>query len=157
MGLELGLFDRTVSNLLLQSGSQVKVSLESSFPGGRLVGGKYQTATHSVTLYQEPIKQQCLQLFGSLDRLEEYINVVFAHELGHAEDTQLEELSRLLDRNLPANERNLIQLQIEENAWKFAESLLSQIDPAFIHKIVTESLADYRNQIQSEIAGRIHS
>jgi hypothetical protein len=131
--------------------------MESSFPGGRLVGGKYQTTLHKVTLYQEEIKRQCLQLFGSLDRLEDYINVVFAHELGHAEDAQLEQLSLLLDSGLPTNERKQIELQIEENAWRYAESLLSQIDPVFIKEIVTESLADYRKQVESEIARRAHS
>jgi hypothetical protein len=110
-----------------------------------------------VTLYQEEIKQQCLQLFGSLDPLEDYISVVFAHELGHAEDQQLERLSLLLDSSLPAVERKSIELQIEENAWRYAESMLPQLDPAFIQEIVTESLAAYRNEVQSEIARRAMS
>ncbi|WP_243633364.1 metallopeptidase family protein [Paenibacillus xerothermodurans] len=134
------------------SGSQVEVSVQRRFPGKRLVGGKYQPASHKVTLYQEPIKQQCRQLFGSLDRLEDYIAVVFAHELGHAEDPQLEQLSRLLDGDLMVKERNAIALQIEENAWAFAEAWLTGIDPAFIRLIIDESLAAYRLAVQSDIA-----
>ncbi|WP_246063093.1 hypothetical protein [Paenibacillus ehimensis] len=141
-----------VSDLLQRSGSKVSVKLKKHFPGGRLVGGKYQMASHTVTLYEEEIKRQCSRLFGSLDRLEEYTAVIFAHELGHAEDPQLEDLSLLLDGELTIQERNWTALQIEENAWRYAEKLLADMDQAFLAKIITESLAAYREKVAGDIA-----
>ncbi|MDF2814540.1 MAG: hypothetical protein K0Q81_740 [Paenibacillus sp.] len=115
-------------------------------------------ATHSITLYQDTIRQQCLRLFGSLDRLEEYISVIFAHELGHAEDLQLDQLCCKLDEDLTTSERTLTMLQIEENAWQYAERLLSaEPEQGILHTIRMESLAIYREapsmeELQADIA-----
>ncbi|WP_249716657.1 hypothetical protein [Paenibacillus sp. J31TS4] len=120
--------------------------MEPRFPDGRLVGGKYHMATHTVYLYKEPLQQQCFQLFGSTDRLADYIELVLAHELGHAQDTELSRLSDLLDEELPERERRMIQLEIEENAWRYAEALLPEMDPWFKSAIIDESLAAYRRE-----------
>ena len=86
--------ERIVDQILIQSGSSVDVKLESFFPGDRFAGGKYNFGTHTITLYIEEIKAQCLQIFSSLDHFEDYLAVVFAHEIGHAEDIQLAEIGR---------------------------------------------------------------
>lgn len=91
-------------------------------------------------------------LFGSLAPLEAYIYVILAHELGHAEDMELEYLSNLLDGPLSAPEQAEIRLRIEENAWRYAESLLPGLDPVFLHTIIDESLLSYRQAIEPHIA-----
>ncbi|MFC7678671.1 hypothetical protein [Paenibacillus sp. GCM10028914] len=139
--------NRTVSELLRRSGSEVTVKFQSYFPGGRLIGGKYVMNTHSVTMYTEVIKQQCLQLFGSLDLVNEYFAVVFAHELGHAADTNLPKLCDELDSCADDAKRKEIALQIEENAWNNAMSWIMDIDPAMISIIVDQSLEAYREEL----------
>jgi hypothetical protein len=145
-------FNRVADHLMLRSGSKVNVKIEARFPGNRLVGGKYHMATHTVYLYKEEIREQCILLFGSLERLEEYIAVVFAHELGHAEDTQLEQLTTWLDESFTVRDRAETKLRIEENAWDYAEILLADMDSEFIDIIINESLAGYRNELQLDIA-----
>nr|WP_261780132.1 hypothetical protein [Paenibacillus xylanexedens] len=108
--------------------------------------------THTVYLYQKEIMEQCRMLFGSLAPLEAYIYVILAHELGHAEDVELVELSNRLDGPLTALEQAEIRLRIEENAWRYAESLLSDMDPVFVRTIIDESLLSYRQAIEPHIA-----
>ncbi|MGG4131680.1 hypothetical protein ABEW19_25815 [Paenibacillus illinoisensis] len=126
--------------------------METHFPDNRLVGGKYHMGTHTVYLYQKEIMEQCRMLFGSLAPLEAYIYVILAHELGHAEDVELVELSNRLDGPLTALEQAEIRLRIEENAWRYAESLLSDMDPVFLRTIIDESLLSYRQAIEPHIA-----
>jgi len=138
--------------VLDRSGSRIEVKVENKFPGGRLIGGKYHMATGQVYIYQEQIKQQCFQLFGSLDRLEDYIAVVCAHELGHAEDRELPRLAGLLDEELTDREHRLVALEIEENAWRYAASVLSDMEPAFLALIIDASLDAYRRGLHTDIA-----
>lgn len=91
-------------------------------------------------------------LFGSLAPLKAYIYVILAHELGHAEDVELVDLSNLLDGPLTASEQAEIRLRIEENAWRYAESLLFDMDPVFLRTIIDESLISYRQAIEPHIA-----
>lgn len=126
--------------------------LEDRFPGNRLVGGKYVMTAHRVHLYKQEIREQCRQLFGSLELLEQYIQVVLAHELGHAQDPHLDALSSRLEGRLPVRERAAIALEIEENAWRYAAALLPEIDPAWMDIIVGESLAAYREALRPESA-----
>ncbi|USK49892.1 hypothetical protein LIT38_25965 [Bacillus sp. CMF12] len=144
--------DLVVRELLERSGSLAEIKLESHFPGNRIAGGKYSMGTHTVTLYMEEIKNQCHQLFSSADRFLDYFTVVFAHELGHAEDIELEELANHLDSCITEQERCLTSLKIEENAWTFAEKLLPDMDKAFMQKIIYHSLKPYREQLQVEPA-----
>ncbi|MEK3733087.1 MULTISPECIES: hypothetical protein [Paenibacillus] len=145
--------NQIVQELLRRSGSTVTVALESYFPGGRLVGGKYAMNSHTVTMYTEVIRQQCLQLFGSLEQVEAYFAVVFAHELGHAADQTLQELCSRMDTSENELVRKQIALQAEENAWHYAAAWIADIDPAFVRVIVEQSLAAYRTEIaSSEIA-----
>ncbi|WP_321573911.1 hypothetical protein [Paenibacillus sp. P13VS] len=128
------------------------VQVESHFPDNRLVGGKYHMGSHTVYLYKKEIMEQCRMLFGTLAPLQAYIYVILAHELGHAEDTELAYLSSLLDGPLSAHEQAEIRLRIEENAWRYAESLLQGMDPVFLHTIIDESLLSYRQAIEPHIA-----
>ena len=108
--------------------------------------------SHTVTLYTESIAEQCQQLFGSREFLAACVAIIFAHELGHAEDTELQDLSDRMDV-CSGRERSLIALRIEENAWTYAERLLPDIDRERFSLIVERSLHPYRlNASSSEIA-----
>ncbi|MFC3883528.1 hypothetical protein ACFOU2_08415 [Bacillus songklensis] len=144
--------EQVINELLMRSGSAARVQLESYFPEGRLVGGKYSMNQHTITMYIGVITEQCLQMFSSLDYMIDYFTVVFAHELGHAEDQDLSNLAEQLEICSTERERNMISLKIEENAWEFAERLLPEMDQAFMKKIVFYSLEPYREKIQMEIA-----
>ena len=124
-----------------KAASPVAVKIEARFPGTRLVGGKFSMAENRIYLYKEGIMRQCMRLFGSLEKLEDYAAVV----LGHANDSELEELASRLDWDLSAAERAFVRLAIEENAWRYARTVLADLDPAFVEPIVSESLAGYRS------------
>ncbi|MEN1990666.1 MULTISPECIES: hypothetical protein [Paenibacillus] len=81
-----------------------------------------------------------------------YIRVILAHELGHAEDNELEYLSGLLDTSSAPADRFRVMLHIEENAWRYAEALLPDIDPIFLRTIVDESLFSHRQAVEQHIA-----
>ncbi|MDR9748300.1 hypothetical protein [Paenibacillus taichungensis] len=138
--------------MLHRSNSRALVEIESHFPDNRLVGGKYHMGSHTVYLYKKEIMEQCRMLFGSLAPLQAYIYVILAHELGHAEDVELMDLSNLLDSPLTAPEQAETRLRIEENAWRYAESLLFDMDPVFLRTIIDESLFSYRQAIEPHIA-----
>ncbi|NEU59835.1 hypothetical protein G3352_02900 [Paenibacillus sp. ALJ109b] len=146
------LFNQAVIELLHRSNSRALVEIESHFPDNRLVGGKYHMGSHTVYLYKKEIMEQCRMLFGSLAPLQAYIYVILAHELGHAEDVELMDLSNLLDSPLTAPELAETRLRIEENAWRYAESLLFDMDPVFLRTIIDESLFSYRQAIEPHIA-----
>lgn len=148
-GLKEKEFESRIRRLLDQSGSSVNVVFEDSFPGRRLVGGKYHPPSHTITLYRDSIREQCLQIFGTDCYAEVYAAVIFAHELGHAEDRQLTELSARLDKkDLAGNDRKCIALKIEQNAWDFASKLLSDWEYAIIlQEIVYQSLEPYYKQL----------
>lgn len=150
--LEKEKLDLVVQELLERSGSLVNIKLESHFPGNRLAGGKYSMGSHTITLYIEEIKNQCQQLFATTECFLDYFAVVFAHELGHAEDKQLEVLAERMDQCSSGQDRNRIALRIEENAWEFAENLLTDMDRTFMHKIIYYSLKPYWDQLQLEPA-----
>lgn len=138
--------------LLERSGLPVTISIERRFPGNRLVGGKYSMNAGAITMYSEVIAAQCAQLFGSLDRAEDYFAVVVAHELGHAADGDLERLSAAMDMGRSPADIRRIALRIEENAWAYAVSLLPEIEDAFIQAIINESLRAYREPDEARTA-----
>ncbi|RSD27552.1 hypothetical protein [Mesobacillus subterraneus] len=140
--------ENIVERILAHSGSDVKVELESYFPGDRFAGGKYNFGTHTITLYMEEIKAQCLQIFSSLDSFEDYLAVVFAHEIGHAEDKQLAELIDQMDACHHDYTRKGIALQIEENAWDYARKLLPQKLHSFMETIIHYSLQPYYEALE---------
>lgn len=137
------------STLQARANSSVNVILAEDFPGDRIAGGKYNMGTHTITMYIDEIKRQCEILFSTLEYFYEYFTVVFAHELGHAEDKDLEELVDKMD-TAGDFERRRIALQIEENAWAFACELIPEIDKNFTKKIIHESLLFYRDQVKTE-------
>lgn len=146
--------ERIVAELLERAAIGVAVKLEKRFPGGRLIGGKYAMNAHAITMYTDVIETQCLQMFGSIDRVEEYFTVVLAHEIGHAADTELVNLSDALEQESGIGTRQRLALQIEENAWNYALGLVPEIDATFISAVIDESLLTYRVPImeQSDIA-----
>ncbi|MFB9328426.1 hypothetical protein ACFFSY_21045 [Paenibacillus aurantiacus] len=150
--LDKAIAERLVRRLLESSGSSVRVVLEDSFPGGRMIGGKYSLSTHTITMYISEIASQCMQLFGSDLQLADYFEVVFAHELGHAEDSNLPELARRLEENMAAVETAHTALLIEENAWAYALKLLPDAEPAFVDRIIEHSLASYFDAIDQASA-----
>ncbi|WP_299088905.1 hypothetical protein [uncultured Metabacillus sp.] len=126
--------------------------VESTFPDGRLVGGKYHLGTHTITLYLNTIKQQCVQLFATDQYYLDYLMIVTAHELGHAEDQELVELCNQLDECTSKAERNKISLRIEENAWRYARALLKGMDTTIVETVVFHSLKPYYEEMDKEIA-----
>ncbi|AHM68415.1 hypothetical protein ACT3XG_23540 [Paenibacillus polymyxa] len=146
--------ERIVAELLERAAIGVTVKLEKRFPGGRLIGGKYAMHAHAITMYTDVIETQCLQMFGSADRVEEYFTVVLAHEIGHAADTELEGLSDAMEQENMIGTRQRLALQIEENAWNYALRLVPEIEASFISAVIDESLLAYRVPImeQSDIA-----
>lgn len=141
-----------MGRLVRRSGLPVTVSIEPRFPGHRLVGGKYCMNSGTITMYAEVIETQCVQLFGSLDRAEDYFTVVAAHELGHAADVELERLSEAMDKGGSAADIRRIALRIEENAWAYAVSFIPEIDAAFVQAIIDESLSAYREPTEARTA-----
>ncbi len=145
--------DQIVDQLLRRSGLQVVVRLESRFEDGRLIGGKYGMISKSVTMYTEVIREQCLQMFGSLARVEDYFKVVLAHELGHASDAALPLLCEELEDAATGQERRTrVALQIEENAWNYALALVPEVDASFFSTVIDESLLAYRMQVEEAAA-----
>lgn len=144
--------EQSAGRLLERSGLPVTLSIERRFPGHRLVGGKYSMNAGTITMYSEVIAAQCLQLFGSLDRAEDYFAVVVAHELGHAADAELERLSAAMDMGGSPADIRRIALRIEENAWAYAVSLLPEIEDDFIQAIIDESLRAYREPDEARTA-----
>ncbi|RDU37401.1 hypothetical protein DRW41_06025 [Neobacillus piezotolerans] len=142
------IYTKILTPLLLQSGSKAAIKLENHHPESRLAGGKYSLSTHTITLYIEEIKEQCLQLFGSLVNLDLYIAVIFAHELGHAEDKALAILAERLEYATTEIERAKLSFLIEKRAWKYAEKLLQGTDRNFTKKIIFQSLRYYYEQIE---------
>jgi hypothetical protein len=140
--------ENIVESILVRSGSSVKVELENFFPGDRFAGGKYNFGTHTITLYIEEVKAQCLQLFASLDQFEDYLAVVFAHEIGHAEDSELEELIQQMDRTNQDFTRKRIALKIEENAWNYARKLMPERLHSFMDIIIHYSLQPYYEALE---------
>ncbi|WP_238996675.1 hypothetical protein [Paenibacillus pinistramenti] len=135
-----------------RSGSTVKLKLKSRFPGGRNVGGKYTMNDHSVTLYLEEIRIQAVNIFGSAEYTDEVLKIIAAHELGHAQDPELELLSERLDECPSDREFNLIALQIEENAWNFARTILPEVESGLLDTMIYFSLKAYRDAVAEGIA-----
>ncbi|WP_141771959.1 hypothetical protein [Rossellomorea aquimaris] len=142
-------YQQIVDELLGRLDSELNVILERTFPGKRLVGGKYSMSTHSITMFTDNVTEQCFRMYGKAECLPEYFRVVLAHELGHAHDKELEVLAGRLDE-ADIEERSRLMLRIEENAWKFARTILYDVAPAFLKEIERQSLAPYYKAVEEE-------
>lgn len=140
--------EKIVEEILVQSGSSVKVELEDFFPGDRFAGGKYNFGSHTITLYIEEIKAQCLQVFSSMECFEDYLSVVFAHEIGHAEDRELTELIQKMEEAGNDVLKKRIALQIEMNAWEYARLLIPEMLHPFMDTIIGYSLEPYYEALE---------
>ncbi|WP_209864007.1 hypothetical protein [Paenibacillus shirakamiensis] len=128
------------------------IQVKTRFPGGRNVGGKYSMNLHQITIYVEEIHKQCLRIFGSLDTYEEVLQIICAHEVGHACDPHLAELSDQLESSDNMLVRNRIALIIEENAWAYAFKLLPEANPWIMSEMMNLSLQAYRDAVEQESA-----
>ncbi|MDO3410120.1 hypothetical protein QWJ34_10140 [Saccharibacillus sp. CPCC 101409] len=137
------LIEDTIADILTRSDSRIEVVLENLFPGKRLVGGKYNLDDNRITLYLGVLEEQCIQLFGTLDDFEEYVRIVLAHELGHANDPELEYLSERLVKIRGNLSRIRVTLRLEENAWRYADDLVRTENPALFDTIMGQSLSGY--------------
>ena len=140
--------EKIVEEILVQSGSGVKVELEDFFPGDRFAGGKYNFGSHTITLYIEEIKAQCLQVFSSLERFEDYFAVVLAHEIGHAEDHELADLIQRMEETGNEVLKKRTALQIEMNAWDYARVLIPEKLHPFMDTIIGYSLEPYYEALE---------
>ncbi|WP_052476005.1 hypothetical protein [Cohnella kolymensis] len=147
-------FGLRIRQLVSLTGSTVKVVVEERFPGGRLVGGKYNPATHTITLFRDCIREQCIQLFGTENVLDQYAAIILAHELGHAQDPQLAQLAEQLASPVASKrEQRKIALKIEKNAWNFACALFPEWkQSALCQEIAYQSLADYYKAMAPDFA-----
>ncbi|MEG9298829.1 hypothetical protein V6B33_20435 [Mangrovibacillus sp. Mu-81] len=143
-------FQNVVDEMLGRLDRELDVVLEDAFPGKRLVGGKYSMGTQSITMFMEDVTEQCLRLFPEGELLLDYFKVVFAHELGHAYDKELVDLAHKLD-GADGSERNRLMLQIEENAWIFARSILPDLALSFVEEIESQSLAPYYLAVEKDL------
>ncbi|MCM3789661.1 hypothetical protein M3221_14775 [Domibacillus indicus] len=134
-----------VQHLLDRSGSSVSVEIHDSEGRHTIAGGKYSLAQHKITLYWDGIQEQCRTLYGSLKPFEQHLAAVFAHELGHAEDRELEELADQLDCTDDLLEKKRIALRIETNAWSYASRLLQEDNSEFLHFLMHMSLEPYHD------------
>ncbi|WP_026692613.1 hypothetical protein [Peribacillus kribbensis] len=141
------MLDKTIeeitSELLTRSGLNVPVSLENRFPNGRLVGGKYNLGTRSITMYLDTVKEQCQLLFGSISHYLNYYAIVLAHELGHATDESLAAIADLLAVANEAESRKLLRMA-EEKAWEAARELVFDIDEGLFAKVRDTALDMHR-------------
>ncbi|KMY54557.1 hypothetical protein AC623_12030 [Bacillus sp. FJAT-27231] len=123
-------------SLMKKLDQTLTLEIKKEFPGARCVGGKYSPDTHSITLFKQDIAIQCERLLGSLEQLREYEWIIFAHELGHALDEELADLSVRLEETKSVD----ILAQIELNAWRIAEELIPFVDSHLFARVKEESL-----------------
>lgn len=135
-------FQQIIRKLQEVSGLDVEILIEDHFPGRRMIGGKYSLETNRVTIYLEEIRKQCIRLFGSEEKLMDYFTVILAHELGHAADERLLELSMVRAGKADKQKRNQLSIKIEENAWIYAKKLVPDLKP-ILNVVMKQSLAIY--------------
>jgi hypothetical protein len=138
----------TIETLLRRASSDVRVRTKKKFPGSRSVGGKFSMGSRMITLYLQEIEEQCFQIFGSLRSIDDYVTIILAHEMGHAHDPLLEQLSDQLDSCHEPLEAARLALRIEQNAWDYASELVPEVDRFVFEKIVECSLEAYHERIQ---------
>lgn len=117
--------------------ASLQLLIEDEFPDRRCIGGKYSVSNHTITLYKKDIEIQVKRLLGSLERLEEYVWIIFAHEMGHALDPDLSMLSMELVG--PSKRETLYQIEL--NAWNIAGELIPFIDQGLFSRVRDESLS----------------
>ncbi|MDN4620201.1 hypothetical protein QCD85_18955 [Paenibacillus sp. PsM32] len=144
-----------IEKLLQRAHSNVHVLTQEHFPGDRSVGGKFGMNSRTITLYIHEIEEQCTELFGSLQYIEQYFQIIFAHELGHAHDPMLEMLADELERCSDSLQSARISLRIEENAWEYARDLLPEVEPFIFQTILDRSLEAYYDALTAHQTGNI--
>ncbi|MFD1992447.1 hypothetical protein ACFSGI_20950 [Paenibacillus nicotianae] len=144
-----------IEKLLQRAHSNVHVLTKEHFPGDRSVGGKFGMNSRTITLYIQEIQEQCTELFGSLQYIEQYFQIIFAHELGHAHDPMLEMLADELERCSDSLQSARISLRIEENAWEYARDLLPEVEPFIFQTILDRSLEAYYDALTVHQTGNI--
>lgn len=144
-----------IEKLLHRANSHVHVLTKPYFPGDRSIGGKFGMNSRTITLYIQEIEEQCIELFGSLQPIESYIQIIFAHELGHAHDPMLEMLADELEQCSDSLQCARIALRIEENAWEYARDLLPDVELFIFETILDRSLEAYYDALNAYQTGNI--
>ncbi len=144
-----------IRELLNRSDAEVVVRLHNRYPGPRMIGGKYSMGDRSVTMYLGEVRKQCRLLFGSVQGWRTFFAIVFAHELGHARDPELPALCERLDACESERERSETALRIEENAWNYARTLIPDIDPGMLERVIDNSLLAYRQAVADKLEGSL--
>ncbi|MFC0188588.1 ImmA/IrrE family metallo-endopeptidase [Fictibacillus aquaticus] len=138
------------------SETTASIRIEENNPTGRRIGGMFSMDSHTITLYKSEIFSQAEQFFPGQDIFYDYLKVILAHELGHANDPYLKVLAQRLENEQDFLKRKKIELVIEVQAWKFARKLLMGDVPYHIfRKIRTESLAHYYESIDQLIKDNV--
>ncbi|KUP04008.1 hypothetical protein Q73_14380 [Bacillus coahuilensis m2-6] len=143
---------KNIQSVRLRAESNVNIIIKDYFPENKLVGGKYHVGSHTVTVFIEEIRKQCLQIFQSEEPLQDFITIVTAHEIGHAEDVELLDLIDQLDTATSEKEKVLIKLKIEENAWDFAATIIPRRLEGMLTVIRGISLQLYYDQLEERVS-----
>ncbi|MFC7370561.1 hypothetical protein ACFQPF_02595 [Fictibacillus iocasae] len=137
-----------IEPLIHLSNTSADVFIQEENQNGRRIGGMYSMDTHTVTLYQKEIYSQAMEFFPEQDRFRDYVRIICAHELGHANDPYLTILAYRLDKERDFLKRKKIELLIEVQAWKYAKIILTGLVPsAVFRKVRKESLFHYYETI----------
>ncbi|WP_046175591.1 hypothetical protein [Domibacillus indicus] len=143
--IETAALPAIIKRLLDLSGSKAAVEIHQSAGRQTIAGGKYSLSQHKIILYWDGIEAQCRLLYGSLKPFEQHLAAVFAHELGHAEDPELEFLADEIDRTDDPLQKKRLALRIETNAWSYANRLLQEENSEFLQFLMHFSLEPYHS------------
>ncbi|WP_377888388.1 hypothetical protein [Alkalihalobacillus sp. R86527] len=145
MGVSEDYYYALVESILNDLSLTINVKIERHFPGNRNIGGKYSLKTKTITMYLEEIKEQCRGVLGTEERVIDYFKVILAHEIGHSEDRELEELAIRKEHTKSNYAKHQLALRIEENAWNYAKQALPELSP-LIQVIQNHSMKIYMNR-----------
>lgn len=99
------------------------------------------------TIHINPLKMAEAALFRLMD-FEDYTNIVIAHELGHAIDTQYEELVCELQYDNPTEQRKEeIMYTLEYNAWKNGVIFVKSKNINEYHDMNHEYVNKFKNKL----------
>jgi hypothetical protein len=149
---EISQINHIIEHFKQISKTTASIRIEEKNPNGRRIGGMYSMEDHSITLYTEEILSQSEDFFRGQNVFYDYLKVILAHELGHANDPYLKVLAERHGNETDFLTRKKIELVIEVQAWKAARKLLNRDVPQHVFRTIRkESLAHYYVSIDQMI------
>ncbi len=136
-------YNNLVKSILQMLSLTTTVTIEEHFPGNRNIGGKFSLKSGAITLYLEEIKLQCIRVLGTDERMVDYFKIILAHEIGHSEDKDLEQLAKRKQVAKSNYEKHQLAIKIEDNAWNFAKKVFPELLP-LIEIIMDHSMSIYK-------------